>query len=668
VNRADAEDAFQATFLVLLRKASALRFPEALGSWLFGVAHRTALEARRATARRRAKEANAMLTEPSRENDNGDLRVILDREVAALPERYRAVVVLCDMEGKSRKEAAKALRCAEGTVASRLSRARARLAKRLSRRGMSLSAGALVTILSENASAAVPHTVRTKMIHTATAVAAGHAAAGVVSAPVAALVKGALQSMWLSKLKIAGAVVLAVALSCGVVVALMPRSAATAEADGNRPTRTTKASLSSGGGQDDTPAKTIQQTLNDAAKAADDIPEPYERAQVLAHIGWVQSRAGAKEMSQETFKKAVLAARLLPAQDAKQATERCELLFHVADMIGASHDWTGARALADNIVGNEAQFGGNLEVRRAHFLGQLAYWQLQAGQEQEASKTMDEASRDNRDYFEACRAKLRAEANDWTQALQIAAKIEDAGQRAVTLAEVSVLQYKAGRKDEARQGLQQARKLLQGDNSGDGRNRLAVAVAHVKTGEAAEGLRLAESIENKTNHYPDRENALAEVYLEMGDVPNSLKWARKAREISPQSEYPFCQLVESHAKSRHFNAAFEIVAEMKEPHFRTNALRFIGKEQHRAGLHDESAETFRLAVEVAEKAPVPERNFGFFNHASIFGQIAADQAEMGEAATARVWINRHIAANNRAYALAGLAEGLHKRMQATAKK
>lgn len=416
-------------------------------------------------------------------------------------------------------------------------------------------------------------------------------------------------------------------------------------------------------------AKEIQQALKEATKAADDIPDAYERAQVLAHLGWVQSRSGAKEMSRETFKKAVLAARLLPAQDAKQATERCQLLFHVANMIAAGFDWAGARALADDIVASEPvrQFGGNPEFQRQIFLSQLASWQLQAGQEQEATRTMDELDRPSRDYFDACRAKLRAEAKDWSQASKIAAKIEDDGRRGVTLAEISVLQYKAGRKDVARQSLAQARKFVHASNPGDGRYRLALALAYVKTGDTAEGLRLAESIENKTNHYPDRENALAEVYLEMADLPNSLKWARKAREISPQSEHPFCRVVETHAKARQFKEAFEIADEMKAPHPRTNALRFIGQEQHRAGLLDESAQTFRLAVEVAEKAPVPERNFAFFNHAVIFGQIAADQAELGEVATARTWINRHIAANNRAYALAGLAEGLHKRLQAAKK-
>jgi len=94
----------------------------------------------------------------------------------------------------------------------------------------------------------------------------------------------------------------------------------------------------------------------------------------------------------------------------------------------------------------------------------------------------------------------------------------------------------------------------------------------------------------------------------------------------------------------------------------------IAQAQCRAGILEESARTFRLAVETAEKAPPPEKNFAFFNHASLFGQIAAAQAEVGEAAAAHIWINRHIAANNRAYALAGLAEGLHKRLQAAAKK
>src|SRR5690242_8500292 len=103
-NEADAEDAFQATFLALARKASGLRSPAALGNWLYGVARRTALLARRTAQRRRAKEAQAMPRRETTAQPSADLLAVLDEELTVLPDKYRAALVLCDLEGRGRKE------------------------------------------------------------------------------------------------------------------------------------------------------------------------------------------------------------------------------------------------------------------------------------------------------------------------------------------------------------------------------------------------------------------------------------------------------------------------------------------------------------------------------------------------------------------------------------
>ncbi len=148
----DAEDAFQATFIVLVRKASSIVPREMVGNWLYGVAHQTALQARRTAARRRAREVQVTEmpdTEPQQDRW-ADLQPLLDEELSRLPDHYRAVIVLCDLEGRTRKEVARQLGCPEGTVASRLARARAMLAKRLTQRGVALSAGALAAVLSQN--------------------------------------------------------------------------------------------------------------------------------------------------------------------------------------------------------------------------------------------------------------------------------------------------------------------------------------------------------------------------------------------------------------------------------------------------------------------------------------------------------------------------------------
>jgi RNA polymerase sigma factor (sigma-70 family) len=202
----DAEDAFQATFLVLVRKAASVRPREAVGNWLYGVAYRTALEARAKIARRHAREKPMDdLPQPEAVPEAAwhELLPLLDQELHRLPDKYRLAVVLCDVEGRSRKEVARQLAIPEGTLSSRLATARKRLAARLARLGFALSAASLAVLLAENAApACVPAPLLLSTTRAALLVAAGHtAAAGVVSVAVATLTEGVLKTMYLTKLK-----------------------------------------------------------------------------------------------------------------------------------------------------------------------------------------------------------------------------------------------------------------------------------------------------------------------------------------------------------------------------------------------------------------------------------------------------------------------------------
>jgi RNA polymerase sigma factor (sigma-70 family) len=219
----DAEDAFQATFLVLVRKAGAIASRELLANWLHGVAHRSALQARTAAAKRRLRERQVSelpeaAARPYAPDD--DLSPVLARELGGLPDKYRVAIVLCDLEGKTRAEAARQLGWPEGTVAGRLARARALLGRRLARRGIVLPSAALATALArETAVAGVPAPLIASTKKAAMALAAGPATAvGALSAPVAALTEGVLHAMLLPKLKVAMAlVVIAAIVSAGVV-------------------------------------------------------------------------------------------------------------------------------------------------------------------------------------------------------------------------------------------------------------------------------------------------------------------------------------------------------------------------------------------------------------------------------------------------------------------
>lgn len=211
-NLHDAEDAFQATFLVLVRKAASIRPREMVAHWLHGVAYRTSLEARRAMAKRQAKErqASELPRAETADADWAELRPLLDQELERLPEKYRAVLVLCDLEGKTRKEVADQFGRPEGTVASRLARARKMLAKRLARHGVVLSGGSLAVALSgDTASACVPTSLVSSTIQAAMLFAVGEAAAtGSISAKVVAITEAALRTMVLTKLKITTTVLL----------------------------------------------------------------------------------------------------------------------------------------------------------------------------------------------------------------------------------------------------------------------------------------------------------------------------------------------------------------------------------------------------------------------------------------------------------------------------
>jgi RNA polymerase sigma factor (sigma-70 family) len=235
-DRHDAEDAFQATFIVLICKASSVVSRESVGSWLYGVAYRTAHKALAAAALRRTKERQMARPEALHETDDGwgELRPLLDEELSRLPDTYREVVVLCDLQGLTRKEAARRLGCAEGTVSGRLSRARALLAKRLARHGVALSAGTVALALAQGvASAWVPGPLIGSTVRAAALVAAGHAVAGALSAPAAALTEGVLKAMCVSKVKLTLAVVAAAGLLVASWGVYHARAADPAQANGN---------------------------------------------------------------------------------------------------------------------------------------------------------------------------------------------------------------------------------------------------------------------------------------------------------------------------------------------------------------------------------------------------------------------------------------------------
>jgi RNA polymerase sigma factor (sigma-70 family) len=218
----EAEDAFQATFLVLIRKARSIRVEGSVGRWLYGVATRVAVRGKARCLRREAREAGGVelliAPAPTPRADDEDLRAVIADELNRLPVKFQMPLALCDLEGLAYEEAARRLGVAVGTIKSRLSRARARLRSRLSRRGLTpadfLGAGAQARTRLPDA--LVDSTVR--LAQQFLTGQAGLAAIAATSATVAALTRGVIRSMFFTKLRMVAASIVIFAASGALLV------------------------------------------------------------------------------------------------------------------------------------------------------------------------------------------------------------------------------------------------------------------------------------------------------------------------------------------------------------------------------------------------------------------------------------------------------------------
>jgi RNA polymerase sigma factor (sigma-70 family) len=274
----DAEDVFQAVFLVLSRKAGTLRHKDAVGPWLFGVAHRLALRAR--VQARRARERDAAAGErcpgdPLAELTVREARAILDQELARLPERERGAILLCYLEGLTRDEAARRLGCPLGTLKSRLERGRELLRRRLARRGLALSSGLATLLLTATPAPATLPDLQAAAIKAALIFPGGPGVGDSLRPGATALAHGALRSALAGKLRVAVAYLLAAAvLGTGAGLALR-RPTSHPPAEVRRDQVAARAPVAAG------PAR-----AGPPAEGARPAPPPPDRARPPRPVGW----------------------------------------------------------------------------------------------------------------------------------------------------------------------------------------------------------------------------------------------------------------------------------------------------------------------------------------------------------------------------------------------
>jgi RNA polymerase sigma factor (sigma-70 family) len=288
----DAEDVFQGTFLVLVRRAAALDRRGSLANWLYTVAYHLALRARMQTVRRRAQEKEAAdMVSSETDASRWELNAALDEELHRLPDKYRQPLVLCYLQGKSNEEAAQELGYPAGSMSRHLTRGRELLRERLNGRGVALSAAVLTTTLTETTRAAVPPTMIQATIQAGLVYATGQAA-GALSPSAVALAEGLLKATAFSKLKVAAALVLALSLiGTGSVLAyrnMNDKAPAPANhEEQGRPVAAAIPPAAADGGL----AETVDRTI--AAWQ----PTPEERR--IDDIGWARDLRDARRLAKE---------------------------------------------------------------------------------------------------------------------------------------------------------------------------------------------------------------------------------------------------------------------------------------------------------------------------------------------------------------------------------
>lgn len=648
----DAEEAFQAAFLALVRKAASVSPRESVGNWLYGVARRTALKLKTALARRRARERQLSLVRElgSLQHDPWhELGPVLDQELGRLPERYRCPIVLCDLEGRTRSEAARQLGWPEGTVASRLARGRELLAGRLTRLGVAPSSGALALLLAKEASAGVPTHLAAFTAGAANLVASGRNPAGLISFQVGSLANGAVRIVALKKL-LAVAMALAICLAGWGVCYFAPASEPPAAQKGNQGVPPSQPPAAK---QDVSQVRTeVNSVLARAIRSVPSVGDVEQRVWILCEVARIQTQAGLDEELGKTLKLAVQAARESESDhrriDVAAALAEAGQVRHALEIAGAVHR----------------------ELERERAFSVVAEGQVRAGDIAGALRT---AALIKTDYLKGdvlrSVAIAQAKREDFQGSLRTAGTIADAGARGLALVEIAARQNSA-KQPGAAETLKQVREIADklpvvldaGGEPGDTKPALCCELARVLAASGAldDARQLASSI-TKSPWVDIAWKNIVTVQSERGESEAALKTADHIRSGYQKGE-ALKAVVAALVRANGLSQACRVADSIETGFWHVEALLEIARGYARAGQHQEVAAIVTRVRLEAERVKDEPRNGNL--KPAAFGRIARAQGELDEEGAALLWIEAEPSNLVKAWSLLGLAEGMSKRLPA----
>jgi RNA polymerase sigma factor (sigma-70 family) len=615
----DANDAFQATFLVLFDRAGSIRDRLSVASWLHGVALRVASCARGAVVRRRARErhaANLAAVSATVDRVEPDLAPAVHEELTRLPERYRMPIMLCYLEGLACEEAARLLKLPVGTVKSRLARGRDRLRTRLIRRGFVPSVVLLESLLAgDAASAAIPAAVMQSTVRLATYLTCANPMPGALTVAVRLLTEGALKTMnWDRKRAIVQVGLAAVAVTACVGGAAQFASPS--------PQAQARAQAHAAGAKEarEPEAESPERLLLRCRDVIEKMPSGFEKSRLFSELGTTQAELSFHKAARESGLRAVEI--ILATKDEREelpqmyAQERTNELREAAKALAAAGDVDAALA-AEAKIGTDTPFARGL---REFVLQEVGAALVKTGFFREAKRVMVLMRQRGlkSEIVAFFLVSAQAKAGDIDAAVETADAIADDLFHVAALVGAS---FDTSTYDAEPEGGIVLAQFESGDRAGAELTvRKAVMIAEKTVDAKSKGQSLS---------------LIARAKLKMGDLPDAIRVAAEIKDEEGRDR-ALVDIAAAHAKAGEWDEAMKAADSIRGSAARLMGLCRVGRARAKAKNIDAARSLFARAAEIAEDL----KSNGQLDPTGA-GSVALAQAETGDYRAARETLRRH---------------------------